>query len=216
MSETVLGKGVYAVGEVARLTGINRRRIRRWLGFGGPGVVEASIPRESKALELTFHAMLELRVINELRRKGIAWPVIKRAHRNAQTMFDEPHPFASQRLQTDGHAVFADQPELIDLAENQFAFRRLMRPFLVDLDFIESLASRWWPMGVRRKGVVIDPSRSFGQPILTTEGIPTRALELAFKAEGDIGAVARWFDISERSVRIAVDFEKSLESKVHA
>lgn len=69
------------------------------------------------------------------------------------------------------------------------------------------MAARWFPVASRR--VVIDPARSFGQPIVQ-EGVPTLVLAKTFAAEGSYSRVARWYDVDVRSVRAAVDFEHRL------
>src|SRR5260370_22070880 len=113
-------------------------------------------------------------------------------------------------------------------------FRSILKDYLVTgLDFKDQLAVRWWPLG-RHRPVVIDASRSFGQPIVNREGVPTAVLHRAYiaesgsqvglkslaepsqTAESASGAtlhasanerVARWYDVERRSVRAAVEYE---------
>lgn len=71
------------------------------------------------------------------------------------------------------------------------------------------MAARWWPLS-RRSEVVIDPERSFGQPVLSATGVPTRALAEAVAAEGSVGKVAKLYQVPVPSVRQAVEFERRL------
>ena len=58
--------------------------------------------------------------------------------------------------------------------------------------------------------MALDPKRNFGQPTIFEEGVPTRVLAKSVKANGSLGKVARWYEISVRSVREAVEFEQAL------
>jgi uncharacterized protein (DUF433 family) len=68
---------------------------------------------------------------------------------------------------------------------------------------------RWWPLGEKRL-VVLDPTRNFGRPIVARHGVPTEVLASAAKASGSIGEVTRWFEVAEREVRDAVEYEQRL------
>ena len=89
-------------------------------------------------------------------------------------------------------------------------FRRIIHPFLVDVDFSdEDLPLRWWPMG-RRGRIIIDPQRSFGRPIVADKGVPTCVLSQAYEVERSTKVVAKWYEVSPRAVRDSVEFEGRL------
>ncbi|MGB0506396.1 MAG: hypothetical protein ACPGGK_09385 [Pikeienuella sp.] len=77
------------------------------------------------------------------------------------------------------------------------------------IDIENGLARRWSPQN-RKRSVVLDPLRSFGQPILQSSGVPTAALKASFDAEGDSKIVARLFEVSRREVEDAIEFEERL------
>jgi uncharacterized protein (DUF433 family) len=56
----------------------------------------------------------------------------------------------------------------------------------------------------------VDPRRNFGQPTISTTGIPTRVLADSVAGNGSIAEVARWFEVPDALVAEAVEFEKSL------
>jgi uncharacterized protein (DUF433 family) len=94
--------------------------------------------------------------------------------------------------------------------KDQLVFREFIAPYLKGLELSkDDEVVRWWPME-RRGRVVIDPARSLGQPIVNDEGVPTAVLYRAFKAEGAIDPVARWYEVKPRSVEAAIEFEKQL------
>jgi uncharacterized protein (DUF433 family) len=82
--------------------------------------------------------------------------------------------------------------------------------FMVSLQFdADGQAIEWWPLG-KSKLVVLNPKRSFGQPIVPREGVPTSILSRSYRVERSYPRVARWYAVSERAVRHAVEYEETL------
>ena len=214
--------------EAARLTKVAPKRIRRWAdgySFDYRGETRSSAPLwrreiDSEELVLSFRDLLEVRFVDAFRRHGVSWKVIRVAAQHAAEIIHDSHPFSTKRFKTDGRSIFADivhetgKLGLLDLAKDQWEFKTIVDPFLFDgVEFsklgIEPV--RWWPLGESRH-VVIDPVRSFGQPIVDPESIPTSLLARAVKAEGSIEAVARWYELPPKAVRDAVAFENQLSA----
>lgn len=224
-----LGAGIYSIPEAARLSGVNPQRIRRWIrGYSynapsgrrrSPPVVEGQRDSDGGSLHLSFLDLIEVRFIDQFRRRGVSWSTIRTASARAAALLEQDHPFATKRFETDGRTILMEIAEatgegnLLDLMKSQVAIRKVIWPYLYDsVDFdVDLKASRWWPM-TRRSSVVVDSSRLFGQPIVSREGVPTGALAAAFRAEGSLDRVASWYEVSRKSVRDAVDFEEKLEA----
>jgi uncharacterized protein (DUF433 family) len=227
--QSLLGIGVYTVPEAARLTGVSAPRIRRWLtGYtfaahaarrSSSPVWERQIVSSSGELVLSFRDLLEVRFVDAFRRHGVGWKVIRLAAESAAEILEDSHPFSTRRFKTDGRSIFADivqstgEESLLDLAKSQYEFKAIVEPFLFEgLEFAEISGApvRWWPLGLDRR-VVIDPERSFGQPIVTPESVQTSILAKAVKAEeGSIDAVARWYMVHPKAVKDAVEFENHI------
>jgi uncharacterized protein (DUF433 family) len=223
----LIGVGLYTVPEAARLTRVSRARIRRWLlGYAKTGHHEqraySAVWRSDLApidgmVALSFADLMEVRFIDAFRRAGVSWRTIRRAAERATMLFNRNHPFSTQRFRSDGKSIFAElvketgEKVLLDLARSQFAFEQIISPSLyTGLDFsVHDEVIRWWPMP-RRKGIVIDPQRSFGQPIVAKEGVPTLILKRAYDVEQNVKAVADWFEVSPKAVKDAIAFEKQL------
>lgn len=223
----LIGGGIYTVPEAGRLTGVHPTAIRRWLrgyAYHSSNEVRVSVPVWQKQLPainerlaLGFLDLIEVRFVNAFRQQGVSWNAIRRAAERAKKLFDHDHPFCSQSFTTDGRTIFAEvlhetgEKAFLDVVNNQFAFKKVLSPYLVGLDFDEQnrIARRWWPMGHNRR-VVLDPLRQFGQPIVATEGVPTSVLSRAFRVERSMTAVASWYEVSTKSVRDAVAFERQI------
>lgn len=221
-----LGVGIYSVADAARLTSIHAQRIRRWLkgytfSYDGkvhtsPPVWERQLPDVDGTLALGFLDLMEVRFVDAFRRHGVSWPTIRRAAERARNLYRDTHPFCTESFKTDGHSIFAEvldqigETSLLDVVKSQYAFKRILEPYLyTGLEFGEDRLARWWPLG-RRRQVVIDPQRAFGQPIVADRGVPTVILAAAVRIDQSVEDVALWYEVNPRAVRDAIEFEEKL------
>ena len=218
-----LGTGLYSISEASHLTRVNASTLRRWLEgytFTYKGEKHSSPPRwrrqvHGKGTTLGFLDLIEARIIGRFRELGVRWSTLHAASAAAQKSFQIRHPFATLRLRTDGRAIFYEiatetsDKALAEIVHNQRVFDPIMRPLMIEVEFEKDLARRWWPLGKKRE-VVLDPNRAFGRPIVNSAAIPTAVLARAVKAEGSVERVASWYELSERAVQDAVDFERKL------
>jgi len=166
---------------------------------------------------LSFLDMVEIRFVDAFRRHGVSWRAIRIASHKAAEMLDFDHPFSMRKFLTDGKTIIAriaheeNDVELIDLVTDQFAFDKIITPYLYEgLDFSKhDTATRWWPLG-KKHSIVIDPRRSFGKPILDKYNIPTSTIAASYKGNKSYSEIAKWFEIDQRTVKEAVDFERKL------
>ena len=146
---------------------------------------------------------------------GIGLPTIRDCYRRAVEEVRDDRPFSTQRFRTDGKTIFLDITEkdhdgrMIDLKRRQQVFRTVIEPSLRDLEFDASTVSRWYPLGMRQRSIVVDPSRSFGRPIVR-QGVPTEILAEAVKINSSIAAVARLYEVPKAEIRSAIEFEEQL------
>jgi len=222
-----IGRGVYTLAEASRLSAVPTKRLRRWTAgyrywYRGhvkysPPPVATLVQEDESAPVLSFGDLIEVRFLDAFRRYGVSWRAIRHAAAAAKELLGRHHPFSSRIFRTDGRDILAELTRvtgdklLLNLAKDQYEFERIVSPFLyAGIEYgEEEQPSRWWPKGEAVK-VVIDPERAFGAPIVPEEGVPTRVLFNAFKAEQDIEFVAQWFEVDPAAVRDAVDFERAL------
>lgn len=222
----LIGRGVYSVAEAARLTGIPSKRIRRWLeGYtfvssgkrhASPPIISSALGRTAGPLALTFSDLIELRFLEAFLNHGVSWASVRIAAKRAEEILGRSHPFSTRTFRTDGRYILAEiagvdgVTELLNLVRNQYEFAKVVPMLFAGLDYDDSESpDRWWPM-TRKKLVVIDPSRSFGAPIVNLGGVPTRILAQSVVSNGSDGMTARIFDVPLRAVRHAVQYERIL------
>lgn len=226
MKIELLQTGIYAVSEASRLVNVSPWRIRRWLkGYEfkvkhgrhrSPAVWNSQLDPIDHTIALGFLDLLEIRCVDAFISAGVSWKTLRQVHDRARELVGHSHPFCTNRFATDGHTIFMefqeknDEVTLWDMQNVQRVFDLIIRPFLKDIEFDNSrVPLRWWPRGKSHQ-VALDPRRSFGQPIIFREGIPTQILARSARANDSVEEVARWFEINSRSVREAVDFEDAL------
>ena len=220
--DELLGVGIYTVPEAARLTGMNGRKIHRWLG-GYTGrdrryhpVWQSQIESDD-ALYLGFADLIELRAAQTFLDEGVAASTIRKAIAAARAIVDVERPLSDARLRTDGCAIFLEiaceeeDNKLIELTRGQHVFASIVEQSLKNVEFVDDRPILWWP-GSRRSGVVLDPARSFGQPIETETSIPTYILANAARTEGGVAEAARALGVSRRAVERSVSFEERFKS----
>lgn len=219
----LIGRGIYTLREAERLTGVPRSRIRRWtIGYTyhhrgesiySPPLVAGDLDDVAGSPAIDFADLLEVRFLDAFRRHGVSMPAIRIAAERAKELLGRHHPFSTRIFRTDGRTILAEiapgvgDPLLLDLVRNQYAFEKIITPYLYAGIEFNDLAEprRWWPLGEGRR-VLLDPARAFGAPICV-EGVPTEILAGATRAERDEQLVSRLYDVAPESVRDAVRFE---------
>ena len=223
---SLLGVGIYSVPEAARLTGVSAQRIRRWLqGYEfrsagetrrSPAVWTPDLPTIGGVLALSFRDLMEVRFVNAFLERGVSWKTLRAAEAAAAEAVQSTHPFSTKKFKTYGRTVLYEfatssgEKRLLELVEDQYNIPAVVGPYLYSgVIFSQGRAAKWFPLPGSQR-VVLDPERSFGQPIVVPESVPTNVLARAFRAEGSIERVARWFVVDPQSVQDAVEYETKL------
>jgi uncharacterized protein (DUF433 family) len=226
-----LGRGAYGAAEAVQLINFRRppamapRRIARQTVVRWLGAREHSqalwIPdfrpiENDDAFDVSFRDLIELRFVKAFRDAGLSLQTVRECFGRAVDVVHDARPFSTRRFRTDGKTIFFEitdgvrEGELVDLKRRQNVFHRIVEPSLHDLEFDADVLARWYPLGMSRKSIVIDPGRSFGRPIVSDGGVPTETIRRAVEVEGSPERVARLYELGLAAVREAVSFEKQL------
>ncbi|MFV1980427.1 MAG: DUF433 domain-containing protein [Rhodothermia bacterium] len=221
-----IGNGVYSLSEVSRLTQISHPKLYRWvkghayrsdsgLRRVGP-VVDNLYADENGLVVVDFQSLMELRFIDAFRSKGVSMRTIRMAALMAREKWGVRNPLVTERFLTDGRSILVDAKDetgdrhLIDIVSDQIVLRKLIHQYLqLGIEYESGSPVQWWPLG-HSGGVVIDPKRSFGAPVVDREGVPTRVLHAAVQSGQSIREVASWYQVHPQSVRKATEYERTL------
>src|SRR5229473_6437799 len=200
----LLGIGLYAAEEAAKLLAVQPSTVRRWLvGYSyllkdkarglQPAVIRARRRDPAEPRAVTFLDLAELLVIKGFRRHGIPLQQVRDAAEEGSRIFHTSHPLAALHVVTDGRRIFAEvqsQPgfrEMVSLTERgQYVFVDAVEAYLRDLDFdpATGMADKWWPQG--RAGLV--------------------------EAGESLSSAAEWFGLTASQAEAAITFERSLQA----
>ncbi len=227
MSE-LIGLGLYTPAEAGRLLHVPPSKISRWLRghhIGAQPYEPLWTPQvnlDDGRIYLGFRDLMEARIANEFISLGVSPQRVRAAIELASEIMGENRPLSTARFRTDGRDIFFQVVEidesgnqrerLLNLFRRQYEFRQIIEPLLKTVEFDDQgIPSLWWPQG-RRANIVVDPARSFGQPIDAASSVPTTILAVAGRRDG-IAAAARAYDVSAASVRHAIRFEATMEQQ---
>lgn len=229
MNEAQFGIGVYSVPEAARLIGMSSQTLRRWVGEYSHLETKHNLRRAplwSAQYEQTdydqylgFRDLVEARIVKALRLNGISLQTVRQCLERARTLIGDDHPFSTRNFKSDGKTLFLEMlqggidPILIDLRQGQQAFKAILEKSLRGVEFGDEVAERWWLLN-GKKTIVVDPKRSFGHPIIASNGMATSCVADAMRAEGSVDRVARLYEIRPSEVNDALIFEHSVKGSM--
>ncbi len=219
-----IGKGIYSVPDVHRITGLSNKVIYRWIrGYDYAYKGEAQHANKlweldfdpiDNQISLSFKDLIEIYFVNEFKKLGLSLNTIRNSLLIAQERFKTNHPFSTMRFLTDGRKIFLEVRErgekiLEDISKSQIVFNKIVAPFLRQLEFENDMLLRWCPI-TKNKNVVLDPNRNFGQPIVKNEGVLTEVLSNAVHANDSFDVVMDWYNVSRESLEDALEYESQL------
>jgi uncharacterized protein (DUF433 family) len=231
-SDALIGVGLYTPAEAGRLLRVPSARIARWLrghnikGKHYPALWVPEVSLGDDRIFLGFRDLMEARVADAFIKAGVSSIRVRAAIDVAKEIIGQSRPLSTNRFRTDGREIFLhiieededgeQRQKLLNLFRRQFVFNGILDPILKTVDFGEDGNPLiWWPGG-RRMNVVIDPSRSFGQPIDADSSVPTAILAAAANQDTGVKGAARAYDVTEASVKHAVEFEAMMEQRIAA
>lgn len=220
-----LRSGVYSISEAAKLIDAPRQRLRRWIhgdahGYNVVPLIKNELPDIDGHIAMSFINLIEALFISRFVQEGVHVRSIRAMAEEAKNFLDNDHPFATNILfKTDGRDIFAEvarktrDKKLYSLRKHNWALEPIIGPSLKAAVTYgpNRLAHSWYPNKQQAPHVVVNPSVSFGQPVLADTGIPTRTLYNSYVAEGrKADIVAHWYEVDKRKVMEAVRFEENL------
>ncbi len=213
-----IGKGLYTISDTSLLTGAKRWNVVNWIKSD---LSQPDFGKMEGIYVLSFLDLMEILTVKLLRAKKISFQTIRKVHDKMRSDFKTPHPFATNKTFTDGKGIWIEIGKetndkiLLKILTDQIEFKRVTKPFLTMIDYIDGISSGWWPLG-REKCVLINPLRSFGQPLIDKNGIQTYVLASAYKAEGSFEKAAYWYNVDLESVKTAYHYETKIIKRLAA
>ena len=218
----------YGINEAAHYLGIPNATLRSWV-LGRPYPTGAGerffrpiieLPDGEQWL-LSFENLVEAHVLDAIRRvHGVTFWRVRKAVEYLKTKLASKHPLAEQKFATDGVDLFVEVfGRLVNVSrEGQLAIRDLIQAYLqrIERDPIGAPV-RLYPFTRERKPdepkiIVIDPSISFGRPVLVGTGIATTIIAQRYKAGESVEELAEDYGRSRSDIEEAIRSELWLDA----
>jgi hypothetical protein len=227
----LVGIGLYTPAEAARLLAVPAAKISRWLrGHSANGrdydpLWSPQVDLGDGKTYLGFRDLMEIRVAAAFIMAGVSAQRVRTAIELAREIVGIDRPLSTDRFRTDGRDIFLrvveqdddgyERARLLNTFRRQYAFAEIIDPSLKGVEFDDAGVPMLWRPRGKRGLIVVDPARSFGQPIDEPSSVPTAVLAAAGRQEG-IDMAARAYEVPPASVRRAMAFEDELGTRLAA
>lgn len=226
---SVYDEPAYRVGEVAHILSLPRATVQAWC-FGhdyrqahdGSRKLFARVisPADEHQRLLSFVNMCELHVLAVIRRHHrLQLSQVRAAVDYMRLQLQEERPLASGRFRTNGIDLFVEHAgQLLNVSkQGQHALREDFERTLDRVDFSSEhdLPIRLFPFTrppsgakVQAKTVLVDPTLSFGRPVLCGAFVRTETIENRFRAGDSIADMAKDYGVAAQQIEEALRFEQ--------
>lgn len=219
---------LYTVAEAARFLGVPSTTFSNWArGYKatfsnrspviGQPIVTA-VPADRYYPSVPFVGLAEGMVVAAFRGAGVSMQHLRAAVAILEKEIGFEHALASRRLYADGARVLFDYAEregdtelagLTVVISQQKVFAEVVRDYLTRIEYgADDWAERLVSPATRGRTVIVDPHRSFGQPIFAHGAVRVEDVIDRWRAGESIAAVAEDFGVPAEDVedylRVAV------------
>jgi len=214
----------YSVTEAARFLGIPRATVRAWIRGqsyktkGGERLFRrVVIPSDEETGYLSFTNLIELMVLEELRKKvSIPLKTVRLAIENARKHFKKEHPLADLKLLTVQRDIFVKHlGTYLDLSRpEQGVLNEVLESCLQKIHNDTSGIPRKLYPKEKSNPVEIDPLINFGRPSITGVGIATEVIFFRHRSGETIDFLASDYRCDRTLIESAIEYESSSRENV--
>lgn len=214
----------YGLAEAARYLKLPAATLRAWT-FGrqyptaqGEGRFRPLIrPTSKRPPLLSFSNLIEAHVLRALRTEhGVSVKALREAVCFAEEALHIERLLLRPELRADAGRIFLDRyGELINLsASGQLAMRQVLNTHLKRVTWKDHFPTRLHPflLGDAMDAdmpIAIDPSISFGRPVVLRRGVSTAAIVGRIDAGESLADIAADYDLSQEDIEHAVVYERA-------
>ncbi|NJM37078.1 MAG: hypothetical protein HC845_03930 [Akkermansiaceae bacterium] len=214
-------EGLYTLADAAYFARIPISTLSSWFFGRGDHVYRharlAALPEKL----LTFEEFIEAIAIRSLREQGFSLKTILAALTQAELLFDAKRVFTNPNFdflaEKKGKRLFvsphASSPVGLEGKKDigQLSFEPVIKDYLDLIEFdADHNALAYRPLKSDEFNIALNPSRSFGEPIVEQVGYPARTLIRALKEEGSVERAAWMYGVPEGAIKLAEKYEKYL------
>lgn len=195
--------------EVARHLQMHESTLDRWIRSQAADapLVHALVPERRGWPRMPFVSIIEAHVLKALRDLGFSHSAIEAAAATVRHEFGTEYALASQRLASDGVALFIKTADegLVHAVNGDQAIREVLQDFLRFVSWDDQGAPK--ALRLRQYGgaeVVIDPRFGWGAPVLSASKVPVEALSSLWQSGEPMAVIAEEYELPVTMVEDAL------------
>jgi uncharacterized protein (DUF433 family) len=212
----------YTFDEAAHYLCIPKATIKAWVKgttYSDRGTTKQfrhviELPAKSLSL-MSFYNLAEAHVLRALRTEyDIPLQVIRKALEYVRRECGLQRPLIQEQFRTNGVTLFVERVGgLVDAAKPQQSLLPVLTDYLDRIEWENEFAARLYPFTrvVRTndapRAIVIDPTRSFGRPVLDRLGVTTNVIAERYKAGDSIAKLLEEYGGAETDIEEAIRCE---------
>ena len=218
----------YSLGEAAHYLRMPKETLRSWVvgrWYPVAGQAKRSKPLiqldDPKKQYLSFTNLVEAHVLAAIRRRhGVKLPNVRTALDYVKRHFHIERPLIDQTFQTDGLDLFVERyGDLIHASrEGQQAMKETISVYLMRIERdAKGLPIKLYPFTRDTESdaapktdprvVVMNPSVSFGRPVIAGTGIPVSSIYERYRAGDSVAELAHDFNLETGAIEEAIRCE---------
>ncbi len=201
-------RALFTLRESAAYLDVPTSTLHQWVRpSDGPGLVTI-FPRAGRSATVPFVGFAEAYVLSVLRHAGVPMQRIRPAVSRLSEEFGLDHALASQRVYTDGaelifdYASASDDDALLTVVRTgQEHLTEVIRGYLKRISYGgDGWAEQIQLPAYTAAGVIVDPDRAFGQPLVIHGGARVEDLVDRFRAGDSVSDIAEDFGVPQDEV----------------
>lgn len=215
MKSYTLHDPIYNIQDVVQILRLNRSKVTRWFDelhsheYKYPGISYNDFNGQ-KELRISFHGLIELAAIKDLRENKIPLKDIIKAREELIEKYKVDYPFASEIVLSSiykaGKKLVLEDGYVLDLGGTKQLNLEFIRQLFTKIQFDNGLASRLYPME-NNKNIIVDPTEAGGKAYIAgSEGTWVEIIVSTYKVYKDIERVIQEYDITKQDVEASLCF----------
>jgi uncharacterized protein (DUF433 family) len=210
------GQGFYTAADAANILDIPYNKVGYWFRKYVKGEFEVHSNyryyyESEKVTAVNFHTLIEVYVFDFFRQNKISTNKIVVAHQELSKLLNTPYPFCHTDflLSSGKDILYKIQNTFVEATPGfQQAIFEYVGPYSKKIEFINSMASKYFPLG-KDHSIVVNPNNQFGCPIITGTNIRVNTLVSLYRGGEEIEFIADLFDLKPNQVLDAITFAKA-------
>ncbi|NTE00046.1 DEAD/DEAH box helicase family protein [Agrobacterium tumefaciens] len=221
MKSYTLHDPIYNIQDVVQILRLGKSKIVRWFDelhnsdYQYPGISYVDFGGK-KELRISFHGLIELAAIKDLRENNIPLKDIVKARTELIERYKVDYPFASEKvlscINKAGKKLVLDDGYVLDLGGTKQLNLDFIKDLFKKIEFEKGLASRLYPMS-NTKNIVVDPTEAGGKAFIAgSDGTWVEMIVSVYKTYQDIDRVTKEYDVTSKDVEDSLKYYEILQN----